>query len=171
MIGARRVREVTGKQHDYAVEVRWTGNRGVGTRDYRSYSRDHEIVAGSKPVLVGSSDPAFRGDPGRYNPEELLVASLASCHMLWYLHLCSAEAIVVSDYRDAASGRMLEAEDGGGEFDEVVLRPQVRIERAASIERARQLHASAHELCFIARSVKFDVRCEPVVVAESPAGG
>ena len=67
----------------------WTGNTGTGTREYRGYERAHEYLVPGKPVIPGSSDPNFRGDKTHYNPEELLVMSLSSCHMLWYLHLCA----------------------------------------------------------------------------------
>src|SRR5690606_3355257 len=106
------------RQHDYSVQVTWTGNLGQGTRGYRAYARDHEISVPGKPTLPGSSDPAFRGDPGRYNPEELLIASLSACHMLWYLHLCADAGIVVLEYLDRASGAMRETPDGGGRFVE-----------------------------------------------------
>ena len=133
----------------------WTGNDGEGTKSYRSYRRDHTILAAGKPRIEGSSDPGFRGDGTRYNPEELLVASLSACHMLWYLHLCSANQITVVDYHDAASGEMVEAEDGSGKFVRVVLRPVVTI--LASDPGPLALHAEAHRLCFIAKSVNFPV--------------
>lgn len=151
------------RPHAYAIHVTWTGNLGAGTSDYRAYSRDHEITAAGKPVLPGSSDPAFRGDPSRYNPEELLVASLSACHMLWYLHLCAEAGIVVSAYEDAARGTMLESPWGEAAFSNVVLRPVVRIQAGADAKLAEALHERAHERCFIARSVNFPVRCEPRV--------
>ena len=104
----------------------WTGNRGEGTASYRGYGRDHVLSVKDKPEIPGSSDPSFRGDPQRYNPEELLVASLSSCHMLWYLHLCAVSGVVVVDYRDEAGGTMEETADGGGFFREVVLKPWLR---------------------------------------------
>src|SRR3954470_11377049 len=73
-------------EHTYKVEVEWIGNRGTGTSDYRAYGRDHTINAGAKPIIPGSADPAFRGDAGRWNPEDLVVAALSACHKLWYLH-------------------------------------------------------------------------------------
>ena len=118
----------TSREHGYAVQVRWTGNRGEGTSSYRGYERNHEIKVGDKPVISGSSDPAFRGDRSRYNPEELLVASLSACHMLWYLHLCANAGIVVTAYSDDATGTMVETVGGGGQFSEVVLKPAVSIE-------------------------------------------
>jgi organic hydroperoxide reductase OsmC/OhrA len=156
------------RPHEYRVHLSWTGNLGTGTSDYRAYSRAHEITAAGRPVLPGSSDPAFRGDPSRYNPEELLVASLSACHMLWYLHLCAEAGIVVTGYVDAAGGTMVETPDGGGAFAEVVLRPVVTIRAGGDAELAETLHERAHELCFIARSVNFPVRCEPRVGTEAP---
>jgi organic hydroperoxide reductase OsmC/OhrA len=152
-------------EHAYAVRVEWTGNRGEGTSTYRAYDRAHAITAPGKPVLLGSSDPAFRGDPARYNPEELLVASLSACHMLWYLHLCADAGIVVTAYHDDASGTMVETPEGGGRFAEVVLRPTVTLRPEDDAALANALHERAHELCFIARSVNFPVRCEPRLVA------
>ncbi|MEO6879114.1 MAG: OsmC family protein [Gemmatimonadaceae bacterium] len=147
--------------HQYSIQVTWTGNTGAGTRGYRAYERAHEISAPGKPAISGSSDPAFRGDAGRYNPEELLVASLSSCHMLWYLHLASEAGIVVTAYRDHAMGSMRESSDGGGAFAEVVLRPVVTAQRGAAAAVVSELHHRAHALCFIANSVNFPVRCEP----------
>src|SRR5512132_3262847 len=96
------------RTHIYEVRVRWTGNRSTGTSDYRDYGRDHLIEAGTKPAIEASSDPAFRGDVHRYNPEELLVASVSSCHMLWYLHLCAAAGVNVVGYRNDPLGTMVE---------------------------------------------------------------
>jgi organic hydroperoxide reductase OsmC/OhrA len=156
--------------HRYDVQVRWTGNLGEGTRAYRAYARAHEITAAGKPVVPGSSDPAFRGDPARYNPEELLVASLSACHMLWYLHLCADAGLVVTAYEDRATGTMRETPDGGGCFTEVVLRPDVTFQQDGDAALAAHLHERAHQLCFIASSVNFPVRCEPVARMEPAAG-
>ncbi len=157
---------VHNKAHSFGVSVRWTGNTGEGTSAYTSYERAHEISAAGKPPVPGSSDPAFRGDPARYNPEELLVASLSACHMLWYLHLCADAHIVVTSYEDAAAGTMRLTEDGGGRFEEVVLHPAVTVRRGCDPGLALALHARAHRLCFIANSVNFEVRAEPTVNVE-----
>jgi len=149
------------REHSYSVNVRWTGNTGAGTSGFREYKRDHEISASVKPPIPGSSDPAFRGDKARYNPEELLVASLSACHMLWYLHLCANAGIVVTEYHDDASGAMAETKDGGGHFTQVTLRPVVKVAGQVDPELARRLHEQAHHLCFIANSVNFPVLCEP----------
>jgi len=150
-----------GKEHSYAVNVRWTGNLGQGTADYRGYKRDHEISAPGKPTVPASSDPNFRGDRTRYNPEELLVASLSACHMLCYLHLCSKAGIVVTDYEDDANGEMVEMKDGGGHFTAVTLRPAVTFASAVDTELVQKFHERAHQLCFIANSVNFPVQCVP----------
>ncbi|MFF3763093.1 OsmC family protein [Streptomyces sp. NPDC001922] len=151
------------RTHHYDVTITWTGNRGTGTSGYRAFDRDHEITAPGLPPIPGSSDPAFRGDPSRWNPEQGLTASLSQCHMLWYLHLCAVAGVVVTDYKDEAHGTMAETPDGGGHFTEVVLRPRVTVASPEMIAKATDLHAAANEKCFIARSVNFPVRHEPVV--------
>jgi organic hydroperoxide reductase OsmC/OhrA len=153
------------QRHQYRLETRWTGNRGSGTSSYRDYGRDHDIVVEGKPVLAGSSDPSYRGDASRHNPEDLLVASLLACHMLWYLHLCAEAGVCVTDYLDRASGTMAVGGDGGGYFEEVVLAPRVTIAADSDAGTARDLHQRAHGLCFIANSVNFPVRCRPEIVA------
>jgi len=154
---------MTERTHRYIVTNRWTGNLGLGTSAYAAYSRNHELTADGKgAAILGSSDPAFRGDPSRYNPEELLVGALSACHMPVMLHLCADAGIVVTDYSDEAEGEMREHEDRG-EFTRVVLRPRMTITDAARVAEAMQLHHRAHELCFIARSVNFPVEHEPVV--------
>lgn len=158
-----------GKRHIYRVEVAWSGNRGAGTTGYRDYGREHEIEADGKPAIPGSSDPAFRGDPARWNPEELLVASLSACHQLWYLHLCAAAGVAVVRYEDEAEGVMAEAADGSGRFVGAILRPRIGLAPGADLERARALHHHAHEKCFIANSVNFPVTVEPRFEADRPA--
>jgi len=152
------------KTHSYAVTVEWNGNTGTGTSDYRSYERRYEISAGpAKPPIPGSSDPAFRGDPARWNPEELLVASLSACHKLWYLHLCAVAGVVVVAYVDHAEGVMEEAPDGSGRFVRVVLHPRVTVAAGSDLTKARQLHDEAHAMCFIAKSVNFPVEHAPEI--------
>jgi organic hydroperoxide reductase OsmC/OhrA len=151
----------TRSTHQYQVEVKWTGNTGQGTANYRQYDRAHEISATGKPIIPGSADPVFRGDPTRYNPEELLVSSLSTCHMLWYLHLCADAKIVVTEYLDNPIGIMTETEEGGGRFTEVILKPIITLTADSDLALANQLHEKAHHLCFIANSVNFPVRCEP----------
>ena len=156
------------KTHQYKINTVWTGNTGTGTSSYKSYERSHELSGNGKSQYIpASSDPAFRGDASRYNPEELLVASLSSCHMLWYLHLCSAEGIIVTGYEDAATGIMEETIDGAGQFVEVALQPHVTVADASMITKANELHEQAHHFCFIARSVNFPVTCIPSSTALS----
>lgn len=154
-------------QHQYAIRVEWTGNLGDGTSGYRAYERAHEISAPGKPVISGSSDAAFRGDPTRYNPEDLLVSSLSACHMLVYLHLCADAGITVTGYVDDAAGTMVEDATIGGRFTEVILRPSVTVRAETDTGEAMRLHERAHQLCFIANSVNFPVCCEARVKAEA----
>ena len=151
------------KEHRYKLRMEWVGNDGQGTSSYKAYRRDHVIEAAGKPPIPGSSDPGFRGDAARYNPEELLVSALSSCHMLAYLHLCAVNGVVVEGYLDEAEGTMRENADGSGEFVKVVLHPTVRIS-GGDPEKAMALHDTAHHLCFIARSVNFPVECEAKVI-------
>jgi organic hydroperoxide reductase OsmC/OhrA len=152
-----------GKQHVYRVTVEWTGNRGPGTTSYAGYGRDHSISAGDKPPIAGSSDPAFRGDAARWNPEDLLVAAISACHKLWYLHLCATSGVSVLSYRDEAEGVMQQDANGAGRFVRAVLRPRVVIRPGADAEKAMTLHRDAHAYCFIANSVNFPITCEPVI--------
>ena len=151
------------KTHHYEVSLEWTGDRGSGTSGYASYERAHVLSASGKPDIPGSSDPHFRGDPARWNPEQLLLASLSACHQLWYLHLCSVNQVAVVGYRDLAAGEMVEHADGSGEFVRVVLRPQVTIAPGSDVGRAQRLHHEAARLCFVARSMNFPVEHEPSV--------
>ncbi len=151
-------------RHYYSIRTVWTGNLGQGTKTYSGYSRNHEWSGAEKyAAILGSSDPGFRGDRTRYNPEELLVMSLSSCHMLWMLHLLADAGIVITEYSDEASGTMMTHPDGAGEFVEVTLRPLMKLEDPRRTEEALKLHEKAHEKCFIARSVKFRVGIEPRV--------
>ena len=145
------------KLHNYNLKIKWTGNKGTGTSAYRAYDRNHIIQSEGKAEIASSSDPSFLGDKTRYNPEELLVASLSSCHMLWYLHLCSEAGVVVTDYTDSATGTMAETADGGY-FEEVTLNPVVTVADASMVAKANELHHKANGFCFIARSVKSPVR-------------
>ena len=150
-------------EHTYSTLLTWSGNRGSGTSGYRDYGREHTVSADGPPPIPGSSDPAFRGDASRWNPEQLLVAALAQCHMLTYLHLCADAGVVVTAYADAARG-VMKARRDGGHFTSVVLAPRVTVATPEMAEPARRLHEDAHRICYIASSVNFDVRHEPVVV-------
>jgi organic hydroperoxide reductase OsmC/OhrA len=155
------------REHRYSVTIEWTGNQGTGTSNYKAYSRAHEIRIAGKPPIPASSDPAFRGDPARHNPEDLLVASLSGCHMLWYLHLCATAGIVVTEYVDHAEGTMVESPDGSGRFAGVVLKPQITLKPGADLAKAREFHMTAHKMCFIANSVNFPVTHEPEIREEA----
>ena len=150
--------------HEYSATIKWTGNKGDGTKDYRSYERSHSIHVDNKVVIEGSADPAFRGDKTKYNPEDLLLASLSACHMLSYLHLCAVGGVVVVDYVDNATGIMKETSNGAASFTEVTFHPKVTVTDESMIEKANHLHEKANELCFIARSVNFSVKHSPMAI-------
>lgn len=150
------------KNHTYHVSLKWTGNKGKGTRNYRAYDRNYQVfVEGKNSRIEGSSDPAFLGDSKRYNPEEMLISSISSCHMLWYLHLCSTHGIIVKEYVDEARGVMKEFEDGSGKFEEVTLFPKIQISDSKNLNQAYLLHHEAHKMCFIANSCNFPIYHEP----------
>ncbi|WP_270087978.1 OsmC family protein [Sphingobacterium sp. SYP-B4668] len=151
------------KQHIYTSQIVWTGNNGTGTDHYKNYERSHIIAVPHKQVIEGSSDPAFRGDHTKHNPEDLFLSSLSSCHMLWYLHFCAAQHIIVEEYMDMAEGIMLEERDGRGYFSEVTLHPTVVVKTEDMIQTAIELHQKANEYCFMANSVKFPIKHFPVV--------
>ncbi|NJP42190.1 OsmC family protein [Actinacidiphila epipremni] len=150
--------------HTYRTDLVWTGNLGSGTSGYRAYERAHEVSAAGVPLLLGSADPAFRRDASRWNPELLLLASLSQCHMLSYLHVCVMNGVTVTGYTDQATAAMTQTPDGGGHFTEAVLHPAVRVAEAATADKALELHEQANRLCFIANSVNFPVRHEPLAV-------
>lgn len=147
--------------HHYVLTVEWTGNRGSGTDGYRTYGREHIVRIANKPDLVASSDPHFRGDASKHNPEDLLVAALSQCHMLSYLHVCVTHGIIVTAYNDRATGTMVTSPDGSGRFQEVTLHPEVTVKEERMIPMAQELHTLANKLCFIANSVNFPVHHRP----------
>jgi len=151
-------------QHNYTLTVKWTGNTGTGTLGYKEFERSHSILVDNKVEILGSSDPAFRGDKTKHNPEDLLLASVSSCHMLWYLHLCAVAGIIVTDYIDNAIGTMTETVNGGGNFTEIILRPTVTITDNLMKENANELHKKANALCFVANSLNFPVHHKPTFI-------
>lgn len=150
-------------EHRYRVTATWQGDRGTGTSGYRDYGREVSLEIDGKETLLASADKPFRGDPGRWNPEDMLVSALAECHLLSYLHACVQVGVIVTAYRDEASGLMVEDGKGGGAFAEVVLRPRVTVAEASMVDAATAAHEQAAAWCFIANSVSFPVRHEPTI--------
>ncbi len=150
-------------QHNYKLAVKWTGNQGSGTSNYRDFERSYIVQIENKIVINGSSDPEFRGDRTKHNPEELLLAATSSCHMLWYLHFCSENKIIVVDYIDNATAILQETENGNGKFSSITLNPIVTVTEKAMIEQATELHKKANEFCFVANSLNFKVEHQPVI--------
>ncbi len=144
--------------HNYKINLIWTGNKGKGTSSYRAYDRSYSLVIEGKPTFHGSSDPGFLGDAQKHNPEDLFLASVASCHMLWYLHLASAAGVIVTDYQDRAEAEMAVNSDGSGEFVSVTLHPQVTITDSSMTALAKKIHGDVSKMCFIARSIKTPIQ-------------
>lgn len=151
-------------KHHYQVQVEWTGNTGSGTSSYKAYSRNHLVSAPLVPAIETSADPAFLGDEKRWDPEQLLVASVSQCHMLWYLHLAAQHGIVVESYEDVAEGLMETEPSGAGQFTLIELNPKVTIS-LGDPNLAQELHHKVPEFCFIARSLNFPVRHNPEIFA------
>lgn len=154
--------------HEYTSAVRWTGNRGEGTRSYRSYDRTWTIEVPGKPHIHCSNDPLLGGDPSLHNPEDLLISSLSACHMLWYLHFASSAGIVVQEYSDRPIGMGENAPDGSGRFVRALLRPTIILAAGSDVARADAIHGKIHDVCFIARSVNFPVSIEAEYVQAGP---
>ncbi len=154
------------EQYHYALSVKWTGNTGKGTANYSAYKRSHLIAIKNKASIKASADPAFRGDKTLHNPEELFLASISSCHMLWYLHLCADAGIILTEYTDNPTGTMTETANGGGRFTEVVLHPTVTITKETMLVKATALHHKANELCYIANSYNFPMLHQPVFIVK-----
>lgn len=150
-------------EHKYLTTIEWTGNNGSGTSGYTDYERSHTIQVAGKANIEASSDPHFRGDDKKYNPEDLFLASIASCHMLWYLHLCADHGIIVETYLDRANGLMETGTDGSGQFSKIVLMPLITVQSESMIDMAVKLHHKAHEMCFLANSVNFEIAVQPQV--------
>ncbi|WP_431709474.1 OsmC family protein [Glutamicibacter uratoxydans] len=149
-------------RHNYQISMRWTGNRGEGTRSYRGYGREHILSAEGLPDIAGTADPTFHGDAERWNPEQLLLAALSQCHMLSYLHLAVKHGLVVTSYTDQAHGTLKLNYDGSGQFTEATLQPAVGLLEESQRELADALHVQANKVCFIARSVNFTVHHKPI---------
>jgi organic hydroperoxide reductase OsmC/OhrA len=159
------------KHHQYSATITWTGNSGPGTTDYKGYERSHDIALNGKRIIQGSSDAAFRGDPSKHTPEDFLISSLSTCHMLWYLHLCAVHGVVVTSYVDNAFAVMEENKDGSGQFIGATLNPVVTVQTTTMVDDAIALHHEANRMCFIARSVNFDVQHKPHIVVAGQQQG
>jgi organic hydroperoxide reductase OsmC/OhrA len=148
------------KKHSYHTNLTWTGHTEK-VPSFKRHNRSYVLEIEGKPPVLGSSDPEFRGDRSRWNPEDLLVAALSSCHHLFFMYLCGQAGIEVLGYEDRAEGTMEENPDGSGQFSAVTLRPKVRLAPGSDVKVAELIHHASHEKCFIARSVNFPVRNEP----------
>jgi organic hydroperoxide reductase OsmC/OhrA len=157
------------KQHEYSSRTVWTGNAGEGTRRYRGYARTWDIATPGKPVIHCSNDPLLGGDPTLPNPEDLMLATVSACHMLWYLHLACNAGIVIHSYTDDPVAIGETAPNGAGRFLSATLRPRIEVEAGADLDKAAALHNDVHQFCFIARSINFPITYAPTFVERAPA--
>ena len=149
-------------EHNYKLTAVWSGNKGEGTKNVRSYDRSHTVTIQGKPELFLTTDNPAVGDKSKLNPEDLLVTAISSCHMLSYLYVCAMEGIIITAYTDNATGIMIENANGSGSFKEVTLNPVFYVADKSMVEKAIDLHHKAHEICYIANSVNFEVKCNPI---------
>ncbi|TDD77048.1 OsmC family protein [Flavobacterium caseinilyticum] len=126
-------------------------------KETEAYTKSHSISIAGKAVLNVSAAKAFKGDPALYNPEDLLLSSVVSCHMMSYLYLCSQNGIDVVSYTDEAEAALEVLEDGSGRFTAIKLFPEVCISNKEKMEEALSLHKKANQLCFIANSCNFPI--------------
>ena len=148
--------------HNYKLTAVWHGNKGEGTKNVMAYDRSHTVSIKGKPDLHLTTDNPAVGDNKKLNPEDLLVTAISSCHLLSYLYLCATEGIVITSYTDNTTGIMIEKASGGGSFKEVILNPIFEVADESMINKAIELHHKAHEICYIANSVNFEVKCNPI---------
>jgi organic hydroperoxide reductase OsmC/OhrA len=162
---------ISPKSHDYNARLVWTGNLGQGTSSYSVYGREYALSISGKPDLEGSADPMFRGKAELYNPEDLFIAAILSCHMLSYLALCARRGLSVTSYEDSASGSLVFDNKGGCRFESVTLHPLVTIADASRYDEAMALHDTAHEQCYIASSCNTAIHHVAVVNVEANVEG
>lgn len=153
-------------EHNYKVTAEWTGNKGDGTKNVKTYNRSHTVSIEGKPELFLTTDNPHVGDKTKLNPEDLLVTAISSCHLLSYLYVCSLEGVVITSYTDNATGIMIEQASGGGSFKDITLNPICYLANESMVKKAIELHHKAHEICYIANSVNFEVKCNPTCKVE-----
>jgi organic hydroperoxide reductase OsmC/OhrA len=143
---------------EHKIQLNW--QKGDVPFTYDAYPRNHRIVFKNGEAQTFSAAPAYRGDASKGDPEDMLVAALSSCHMLSFLAIAAKKKFVMTSYEDDAVG-YLENEGGKLWMTRVILHPKIVFENAPDAATLEQMHHLAHEACFIANSVKTDVRVDP----------
>ena len=144
-------------KHLFKAKLNWNSIPKEVITNTKRYTKTHQIAIDGKEILNVSAAKAFKGDPNLYNPEDLLLSSVVSCHMMSYLYVCSQNDITVVSYQDNAEGTLEVLENGSGRFVEIRLNPSVIIKEKEKIAQALSLHTKASELCFIANSCNFPI--------------
>lgn len=154
------------REHLFEGTLRWTGRHLSDPPSSGSYTRDCVVEIDGKPPIEGSAPASFGGDDARHNPEGLLVASLMQCHFLTFMALAARAGVKVTGYHDRGTGR-LAIRDGRMRMVQATMRPRVELADPAHAARLDELHHRAHEGCFIANSVNFEVLVEPRGAADA----
>lgn len=150
------------QEHLFQALITWTGASAGPTESYRAYSREFSVQIEGKAELAGSAAPTFLGDASLHNPEDLLLAAVAGCHLLSYLAIVARQGILVTSYIDQATA-VMKIKDGKMRIVEATLRPRVVVAPGTDIEKAEALHLQANQECFIANSVNFPIHHFPEV--------
>lgn len=154
-------------KHSFLVDLNWPEEvTNPDQNDTKVSAKNHTISITGKEGLKVSAAKAFKGDPTKYNPEDLLLSSLTSCHMMSYLYVCQKNKIQVRSYSDHAEAILEVNSDGSGRITKVILRPTVTIPPTADINLAQSLHKEASKLCFIANSCNFEIVYEPKILVD-----
>jgi organic hydroperoxide reductase OsmC/OhrA len=141
---------------EHRITLDWS--RGDAAFTYEAYPRDHSITFKNGAPVIFSAAPAYRGDAGKGDPEDMLVAALSSCHMLSFLAIAAKKKVTVDLYQDEAVG-FLENDGGKWWMTRVILRPKIVCNAdAATLD---EIHHLAHHACFIANSVKTEIQVQP----------
>lgn len=151
-------------QHSFKAHLSWQKHPQAGDINLRRQLKNHTVQIEGKETLHLSAAKAFKGDSNLLNPEDLLLSSLMSCHMLSYLYVCGQHQIEVVNYEDSAEAFLEVYEDGSGKIVKVILNPIVGLKDASQAEIAMSLHGEARKLCFIANSCNFEMVHQPKVV-------
>lgn len=146
-----------GFKHLFKAKLNWFSTKNQEVSTSKIYSKSHTVTIEGKPILNISAAKAFKGDPALYNPEDMLLSSVVSCHMMSYLYVCAQNGIEVVSYTDSAEATLEVLENGSGRFIEVRLFPKVIIRQKEQVTEALSLHKTANQLCFIANSCNFPI--------------
>ncbi len=155
--------------HTFETTLAWPADAAQKLPPDPAFSRNSVLAAPGKPVIVASSPAVFGGDTARYNPEEMLMLSLSQCHLLTYLAIAAKKRMGILKYEDRVVGTLGMGASGKMQMVDVLLRPRVTVAKGTNLTDAHALHETAHASCFMANSVNFTVRNEPLIIEAGAA--